>query len=53
MGEKKMNFFSFFFNQLVAESAYTGSSVNNDDIITFGPDLDAGGVSAVFEVLFS
>jgi hypothetical protein len=53
VGENKMEFFSFFINQLVAEFAYTGSGVNDDDIITFCPDLDTGGVTAIFEILFS
>jgi hypothetical protein len=42
-----------FTDQPVAQFAYTGSGVNDDDIITFGPDLDTGGVTAVFEILFS
>ena len=53
VGEDKMEFFSFFIDQLVAQFAYTGSGINDDDIITFCPDLDTGGITAILEILFS
>jgi hypothetical protein len=48
-----MEFFSLFVDQLVAEFAYTGSGVNDDDIIAFCPYLYTGSVTTIFEILFT
>jgi len=50
--EKQIDAESIFPDQFVAESTDAGSRVNNDDIPGFGSDFNAGGVAAVFDIVF-
>jgi hypothetical protein len=38
-----------FFDELVSESSNPGAGIDNDDIATSGPNLDAGGITAIFD----
>ena len=42
-----------FFGELDSESSNPGACVDNDDIATSGPNLDAGGVAPIFDVFFT
>jgi hypothetical protein len=53
MGEDKVILEAFFIDQMVAESSNSGSGIDDNDIITFGPDFDAGGITAVFVILLA
>jgi hypothetical protein len=48
MGEKKMDRIAFFFGDVVPESSDTGAGINNNHIIAFGSDLQAGRIAAIF-----
>jgi hypothetical protein len=39
--------------QFVPQRSHARSGVDYDDIVVLGPDLDAGRVSAILQVLFS
>jgi len=53
MGKKKIKLRTPLFAEMVSQSSDTGSGVNNNDIIAIGPDFNTGGITAVFDVLFS
>jgi hypothetical protein len=42
-----------FFGEFVSESSNPGARVDNDDIATSGPNLDAGGIATIFNVFFT
>jgi hypothetical protein len=48
MGENEIEVKTFFCDQLVAQSANAGSSIDNNYITAKSPNFDAGGVSPVF-----
>jgi len=47
MGEKKMEVEQPLIRQLIAQPADAGAGVNDDNVSTFGPDFQAGGVTAI------
>jgi hypothetical protein len=48
MGEDEIEIKTFFFGQLVAQSANTGSRIDNNDITALSPNFHAGRVAPVF-----
>ena len=40
-------------DQLVTQSAYTGSGVDDNDFAAFGSDFDTGRVAAVFQIFLA
>ena len=53
VGENEVEFPTIFSNQLIAEAPHTGAGVDDDNIIAFCANFDAGGISAVFEIRFT
>jgi hypothetical protein len=53
MGKQKIESPSPLLAQMVSQSPDTGPGVNNNDIITIGPDFNTGGITTVFDILFS
>ena len=53
MGEEKIKRVARLVHQFVAQPSESGSCVNNDNVIALGPNLEAGGITAVFVVLLA
>ena len=53
VGKDKMEEQTALGQHLVAESPDTGPCIEDDNIVTLGPDFNAGGITAVFYVVFS
>ena len=53
MGKDKIEIKTFFIDQLIAESANTGSRINNNDFTTFGADFHAGGIAPVLQIFLA
>ena len=53
VGEDKVILIAFFLEQMVAEPSNSGSGIDDNNIITFGMDLQTGRVAAVFQIFFS
>jgi hypothetical protein len=53
MGENKMDLAAFFIGQLIAKSSNAGSGIHDNNISTLGTNFKAGGIPAIFEILFS
>jgi hypothetical protein len=47
MRKKKIEIETPFIDQLIAQSANTGSRIDNNDITAFGPNVQAGRVATV------
>jgi hypothetical protein len=52
MGEKKVYRAFVRSEQLVPELSQARAGVDDNDIVVLGPDLDAGRVAAIVQVLF-
>jgi hypothetical protein len=52
VGEDEMEFLAIFSDQLITEAPDSGACINDDNIIAFGADFDASGISAVLEACF-
>jgi hypothetical protein len=48
MGEQKMDRIALFLGDVVPESSDTGAGINNNHIIAFGSDFQAGRIAAIF-----
>jgi hypothetical protein len=53
MCENKVKCSTILPNQLISEAPHACARVDDDYIIAFGADFDAGGISAVFEIRFT
>jgi hypothetical protein len=53
MGKNKIVFIEIFFDELIAESPNSGSGIYNDYISAIGPDFNARGISAIFQIILS
>jgi hypothetical protein len=53
VGKNEMKGLSIFSYQLIPEAPDTCTRVNDDNIIAFCADFNAGGVATVFEILFA
>ena len=53
MGEKHGILMLLFSYELVAQSPHAGAGIDNDYLIIFCPDLQAGGISPVSQILLA
>jgi hypothetical protein len=53
MGEEKIEGVARFVDQFIAQPPDAGPCVDDDNVIALGPNLEAGGVTAVFVVRFA
>jgi hypothetical protein len=52
MGEDHVIGVTTFFHQAAAQSPYPRTRIHDDDVIVLGPDLQAGRITPVFNVVF-
>lgn len=48
MGEDKIKFKSFFTDELITQTTYTGSGIQDNQIIAFGSNFNTCGITTVF-----
>jgi len=53
MGEEKIERIARLIDQFVAQPPDPGTRVDNDNVIALGSDFKAGGVAAIFVILFA
>jgi hypothetical protein len=50
VGKEKIVLIASLIKELIAATPHTGSSINDDNIIALGPDLQTGGISSILGV---
>ena len=51
VGENEIILIAVFLDKLVAEPSYSGPGINDYYIVTFGSNLETGGITAVFDII--
>jgi hypothetical protein len=50
VGEEKIVLIPSLIKELITAAPHTGSRIDNDNIITLGPDLKAGGIPSILDI---
>jgi hypothetical protein len=53
MGKDKVVFIAVVFDKFIAKPSYSGSGINDDNIVTRCSDLNTGRITAVFDIIRS
>jgi hypothetical protein len=53
MGEDKVVLIAPFFDEMIPATPNAGTRIDDDDIVTGGPNLQTGGITTVLDILFS